>query len=745
MLLPLFLMLHVGCSRLEAACDDSTYATPALRSLVGAAAVQNARLPADLLGYQADLESEIALVLRSGPEKESALQIEQVESRLHWRRPDDVEQRIVGYRARSVALDVSALTYFKRPWIAPVLYGNRLRLLLSRGEDTPAPASAIHPFARDRDAYYQFRGGDTVEVLHSHGRDIPIVRIQVEPQGAPPQRVLLFRGELDVDAQRFQVVRMRGEFVQSRPHRSIRSRLSRLAMQVVAYAELENGEFLGAYWLPTYQRIEAQGRSPLAAELRPVFRVVTRFRRHVIDERAGSVIVSTAGADSAANGADTEASAATAASARLTTASRDSVTHFADWHREIGDETVTARASDFDDVAADAWRSRGAERLDWHADRMSDVVRFNRVEGLFTGASASLRFRDRAPGLSVVATGGVAWSEETWRGGVAARRLRGPWAWDLRGERQLANTNDFRPTLDFESSLMAALVTADDYDYLDRRRAGVSITRALGGWSTASMRVESGFVQDRAVSPHVRFGLFHPDSGFRANRAIDPGSAWRNAFTLSVHPNVSGELLEPGIGASVSYERGDGSLRWQRVEARLIGRHTRGPVSYAARLDAAAAFGAPVPLQQLLEFGENEGLPGYRYKEFGGDRAALLRGNITYTLPFLQAPVRAWRGVVLPSLAPSIAVGVQSGWAAATNSTLQQLAMFGTRRDSLTGAILRDSRTGLPVLATRPTDGVRSTVGITLRFFGGALGIGVARAFDRREPWRLTFGVGQGL
>lgn len=40
---------------------------------------------------------------------------------------------------------------------------------------------------------------------------------------------------------------------------------------------------------------------------------------------------------------------------------------------------------------------------------------------------------------------------------------------------------------------------------------------------------------------------------------------------------------------------------------------------------------------------------------------------------------------------------------------------------------------------------VRSTVGVSLRFFGSAVRIGMARAFDRREPWRFTFGVGQGL
>ena len=739
MLLALLLLPQLRTPAARSASTDSTYENAALRTLVQSAAAFNATIPPALRAYRAQLESEVAVVLRSAVEKESALQIEQIESTLQWVRPNHLEQHVIGYRARAVTANLSALTYFRRPWIVPWLYGNRLRVLLSHdkeGDGSEHGATlAVHPFSEDRERYYRFSGGDTVEVLGADGRSIPIVRVEVEPTTSQDGALLRFRGEIDVDASRFQIVRMRGEFVQTTSRASIGSRVRHLALQSVAYAELENGEFLGAYWLPTYQRIEAQGRSPLAAELRPVFRVVTRFRHHEIDESSG---VTTASPAEQTFATDTT-------EARLTMASRDSVSRFTHWSREIGDETVAARASDFDDVAPDAWRTRGPARLDWHAEHFSDVVRFNRVEGLFSGASATLRLRDRAPGVALGAYGGLAWSERTWRGAVVARRLHGPWLWNVSAERQLANTNDFRPTLDFESSLMAALVTADDYDYLDRRRAGLQLTRAIGGWSGASLRFESGYVADRSVSAHVQFGLIHPDSAFRPNRAIDAGRAWRNALSLSVHPNVSGEMLEPGLGGGISYERGDGDLAWQRLEGRLIGRHSWRALTYAARLDVAAAFGAPVPRQQLVEFGENEGLPGYLYKEFGGDRAALLRGSVAYQLPLLRAPVHAWRGLVLPSLSPSIAIGLQSGWAQASTSTLQQFATFGVRRDSLTGLALLDHRSGLPVLATRPTDGVRSTLGVSLRFFGGAVGIGMARAIDRRQPWRLTIGVGQGL
>lgn len=92
----------------------------------------------------------------------------------------------------------------------------------------------------------------------------------------------------------------------------------------------------------------------------------------------------------------------------------------------------------------------------------------------------------------------------------------------------------------------------------------------------------------------------------------------------------------------------------------------------------------------------------------------------------------------LPSISPSLALGLNAGWAEAhTASARAGLALFGTRRDTTSGQ---------DVPATRPTDGVRSTVNATLRLFGGTLGFGVARPLDRHDVnrgWQFVFGVGQ--
>ncbi len=742
--------------------DSTVYRSPSLCQLVAELAAEARHVPAALTDYRVSVESEVAFILRTAAAaqgtgstvssadagRERLLQVEQIESALRWERNGTVDQHIIGYRSRAVTASPSALSVLRQPWVVPVLYGNRLQLLLGRRASrtdssgtthgSAAAASAllaIHPFADDRAQVYRFGGGDTVAVLRLGPRAVTVVRITVDPATAPRGRTLLFRGTIDVDAERHQIIRMRGQFVIEARQRSVIRRALNAAWETVVFAELENAEFDGIYWLPSRQRIEGQARSAFAGELRPLMRVVSRFTNYRINQ-------SGRGEASLAGGAS---DTARAPAARITFAPRDSMSAFDAWQSALGTATnSTARATDFDDIAPDHWRPAGAPFLDWRADRINDVFRYNRVEGVFTGLSATLRFRDAAPGLSVGTNVGWAWAEHTPRGSVWSRWARGPWLFSGRAERSLVNTNDFRPLLDYEQSLMALLVTADDYDYVDRRSVVVGMTRTLPIRGAPAFHIEAGPAFDRGEVARVRYGLIHLDSAFRGNRAAATGGYVHTAAGIDLHPNVTGDFLAPGVGGGLWYERGDGPLSWQRLEARLTARRSIAALIVAGRLDAIALFAKqPIP-QQVIEFGESEGLPGYAYKEFGGDRAVLARGAVEYQLPFLRTPIRLGGGtgrigrLVLPGLSPSIAVGGQAGWAAARDpSTRAALALFGTRRDSVSGAL---------VLATRPTDGIRSTLSLTLRLFGGTIGLGVARPLDSRgstRGWNFVFGAGQ--
>ena len=760
---PVSAAIRVDTSR---APRDNIYASAALRTLIAFCARNTASTPPALKGYRSVVESEIALMLRSnaagpGVATERLLQVEQVQSALSWRADGVVEQRIIGHRMQSATASLSALTYFQRPWLVPALYGYDLPIILGsggrvdagtdRGRDSAADTAAgnartgdtlahvVHPFSPERERVYTFSGGDTVAVLHAGSHTVTVVRIMVAMQAVRLRRALLFRGEVDVDADRGQIVRMRGQFVVAEPRGSLFRRALATAVETVAFAELENAEFDGQFWLPTYQRLEGQARTPLSTDFRPIVRVVSRFREHAVD---ATMSVAASEGTLRPDNASRAAAALDGVRAQLTFATRDSLNAFSAWHLALGAATSTdVAALDFDDVAPDAWRSTGTPRFDWRAERVSDVYRYNRVEGAFVGVAAELNLRDIAPGTTIGANGGVAWAEETARGALWARSIRGPWTMTGRYERALANTNDFRPLLDYEQSLSAMLFTADDYDYIDRHAATLSAARALSVRGRPLWYLAIGAASDRAEHTRIPNGILHFDSAFRVNRPITPGRYVHYGTGIELHPNVSGEFLEPGVGAGLWLDGAAGALRWQRVESRVTLRQSHGAWSYGGRIHAIALFTSQELPQQLVEFGENEGLNGYGYKEFGGDRAMLARAGVAYQLPFLRAPIRTRltnrSTVLLPGLAPTLSLSMQSGWAGvATATTRDALSRFGMRTDP---------RTGQTLLATRPTDSARTTVSASLRLFG-TLAIGVARPVDHLSPhqrWRFSLGVGQ--
>jgi hypothetical protein len=725
---------------------DSTHSTPAVRALVERAAAQNRRVPDSLLAYTAWAESELSIAARQSDGVEQTFAIEQTANVVRWRRDGSFEQRIVGYRSQSVGLTLSAVGMFRQAWMVPILYGNRIALLLGQADSTvrgDAPRRrrvrrgtdpmAVHPFASDARSVYRYSGGDTVATLRPGGREIAIARIRVEPRTDRIVRpTVVFRGDIELDAERAHIVRMRGYFVTVGRRQGAVAKLVTSQVEAVAYVELENGEFDRRFWLPTYQRFEAQAAVPIFGEQRAVFRVVTRFRGMTVNPPAA---VTLAQLDSL--GADT----LRLSPHRLTFAPRDSIDRYAAWTRNVGELSATVHADDFADVAPGTWRATGSPLVRVRYEAASDLFRYNRVEGAYTGVGVEARLRDAAPGVVARSTIGWAWSERTARGRVMVERQAGRWWPFVRFGRTLDITNDFREPFDSGSTL-SALFSVDDYDYVDRHRATAGVTHSIGRRHALRLRLEGTLGSDRyAVARRLQGPLLRSDSGFRFNRGVDPGRYRLAAIKLELQPEVSAAFVRPGLGALIQAEAATGDLDWQRIEARVVGRRTLGPVIYAVRADAGAVFGGRVPPQQLFELGENQNLPGYGYKEFAGDQAAVVRGLAMVPLPLWRSPLRAGRWV-FPAVAPMLSAGVQSGWArASSDAALESIARLGSVNDSV--LTRPGGELGAPV--SRPTDVVLSSVDVRLRAFGGALSIGIARAIDRHQRWRFVLGFAQVL
>ncbi len=732
----------------------------ALRDLLADGSRRNV-LPSSLIAYKSRVETEIAVLLRREEGTEAVTMMEQVASALRWTRSGYYDQHVIGYRAQQTGATFSMLSLFQTGWLQPALYGNRLRVVRrstqgarpatdtmaragtlpdttpSAGAATrPAPPfasrpttrrdgadtlPAIHPLATDRDTYYRYSGGDTIVTMRVGGRTIPIVHVRVQPRTDITQPVLLFDGELELDASRGALVRMRGNFVRLNIRaRGLRASLTESLLDAVAFVEYENAERLGEYWLPTKQRIELQATSPLLGDGRAVIRIVSRFTQMEVN--------------------DTTLSAATLALVdstrivgrrKLSYARGDSLSRYSEWRGGIGDITAGMHADDFNDIGPDRWRTTGVPRFDFTAPRASDVFHFNRVEGVYTGVGVKLALRDLAPGVVVRANAGWAWNEGTARGRVAVERTSGATTLEVRAGRSLDNTNDFRIPFDSGGTFGALLGSVDPYDYVDRRSATVAIVQRFGGRALL-WRTEFGAADDRyRPSSYIRspFG----GEAYRANRGVDQGGYFRSASLLEWHPDVNAEFVRPGIGARLSYERGDGTLKYQRIEARIVGRQPFGPFVLVGRGDIGTVLGDHIPAQQLFELGENQNLPGYLDKEFAGTRAAVLRGTLLYNTHWWQQPIRIGR-FLLPAFAPGASVGVQSGWTESPNAAARASVLrLGLMADSA-GALL-------PV--SRATGGIRATMSAGLRFFGNSVFVGATRPVDHAGPWKPQIAFGQ--
>jgi hypothetical protein len=717
------LLLLVLLAR-PALAQDSTsqqlYSTDRLRILIAEAAANNALIPSALHAYRARVETEMALIIIDSAGRERTGQIEQIASDVRWRPADRYDQRVVGYRSQAVGPMFSLMSVFGG-WTTPTLYGNQLQLGVTpteTAERMPAGATrtllSVHPLASSRDSFYTFSSGDTAVVLYSRGRRIPVVRVRVTPRIDAKGDAILFFGDMYLDADRKQIVRMRGRMVELKNGKvTLKSGSKIPGVSGASFVEVENVEVDGQFWLPTYQRTEIQARLALLGDFRAIVRIVSRFRDFRINDSTWSA----------------------RSTGSLSFAPSDSMTRFRDWNRALGAATTDAQYADFDDVAPGSWTTVGSTGLQFRPRTIGDVLRFNRIEGLFTGLSAERDFRDASPGTSLRGSLGWAWAEKTSRGMLTLQHASSRSATGIRIERSLLSTNDFQPPLSGGATTPALLGSVDDFDYLDRRGITLFATRKLGVQRRSLLRLEVGRGSDRAVEQHASRGLYVQGDGFRPNRGITPGNFVRSLAALEINPQVSGQFIDRGVGATIQYERGDGELRWQRLELRTAARHELGPLQVYARGNAGTLIGAPIP-QAMFEIGSSEGLTGYSYKQFGGDRAATMDGVVGYTFPFLRAPMHLPEQLIAPGIAPGVAFGIHGAWAEASDAAARRaLEILGTTTD----------KSGAIGPLSRPTEGVRASIEALATFFSGSLAIGVARPIDRAGAWKLTGRIGLGF
>jgi hypothetical protein len=479
--------------------------------------------------------------------------------------------------------------------------------------------------------------------------------------------------------------------------------------------DVVNRRVAGAGLVPVYQRFDLMALLPFALDMQGAVRIITRLRDVQVDTTTPP----------------TEVSPLTPDSSGVSHAPRDSARAYHEWTTGPTRMPSSVRVADLADVGPPKFGPEGSPVPLLRSPTSTDFIRYDRVEGLFTGLAVTLRLRDAFPGLSFRANGGYAWSEHAWRGGVVSTLARGPWTAEARAQAILAYITKFADPLTFGPGIGAILVN-DTYDYVDRTQYGVGLARSFGRLEDFRARVSLDWVEDHATVAALTTGPL--GQTYPANPPVDVLSYLRTRAQVAWNPQISARFAEPGIGANALWEHGGGDQSYDLVQVYLIGRANWKRFTFALVGNAGAVYSANPPTQQLILFGGTGSLPGYEWDQFGGDRAVVVKWMVNIPLPFLTQPIKVGKKLSLPALAPNVSIRAYGGWSDASDAAAEaSLARLGTRTDP----------NGQVVPFSVPTDGIKSSAQFRLGLFGSLIGLALSKAFDAGTDW--TFNVDLGL
>ena len=265
-----------------------TYSDAATRELVERAMARHRLQDTLVADFHATLRYRISFGLgKRAWDRVPTAAVEEQEGTVTWQRPNDLKIEILGRRAmaRDAGLDLHSL--FDHPWFVPREIGDSVRAF---GEEFPEQA-ALHPLAGDGPEWYRYAITDSVQLRSPDGTGLRAVRIRVLP--ARPGAALV-AGNLWIDRETAEVVRFSFQFVGRQlwvkpdgPERQDTTEARRangiISRILTLNADLEYALQDGRYWMPYRQLMSGRVRIPLVGDLVIPFESETRFDDYAIN------------------------------------------------------------------------------------------------------------------------------------------------------------------------------------------------------------------------------------------------------------------------------------------------------------------------------------------------------------------------------------------------------------------------------------------------------------------------------
>lgn len=575
---------------------------------------------------------------------------------VYWKSPGLSKQRIVGWRDR---IDLPTDIQYHRDHLGIVQnnFGDRIRL--GHGDEV---RDVPHPLSPSGTALYDFAIDDSL-VISLPQQTVRAYEVLVRPKDSDQPRVV---GSLFIDVETAEVVIFRFSFT--------RSAYLDDTLEDISIV-LENSQWNARYWLPRRQEIEIRRRT---AWLDLPARGIIRGRWEIGEYRLNEGLP-----DTLFRGQEIVAAPR---------AVRDTFGWPEPMDRVIRAAAEGAMTFDLEEVRAEIRAVAGAHVTSGLAvtragvAKVSDLLRFNRVEGLAVGGGWLVR-----PGggrLTVRSEASYGFGDGRLKGTLDLRLAGRGFSLEVAGSRRVVDVADEPVTAAALNSLLAQELGRDfaHYVLLDAVIATVrgdldtreSVSFAVGLERSTSMQVVTSPARD----------------SFAENPPL--GSGTYGVARMRLERRVPELALHGVLGGTVEIEAGAGRPRSGVAQAAERPRYARLRAGFRAQLPAGAA---DLVARGWVGWG-SEGLPPHRSFVLGG------RGTL------VTQPFRAWGGRKAGLAALE--------WRARVPFVALPLGpLLSTGRQIVVAPFVRAGWSGGAIAGVpwQPSGGVRSELGVAVEWF----------------------------
>ena len=588
------------------------------RALVERATERRAQQLADtgLVDYRATARGYLTFLAQVGegfPEPPRVVRADELALEVYWRSPDLSKQRIIG--RRDTLLLPTDINYH-RDHLGIVQNNFPSIIRLGEGDEV---RDVPHPLSAAGLEEYDFAISDSLSI-RLPDRTIDVIQVRVRPRDDRQPRVV---GAVYLDRQSADVVRMAFNFTRA-------AYLDRYLEDLAIV--LENSLVDGRFWLPHRQEIEIRRTGTwLEYPARGIIR--GRWEICCYDLNSGLPRTMFVGAEIA------DAPAAERARFQWSGAILDSLPPEIRAARPEDVERIQAEARELVRAGALA-RSR---QLSLSTRRISDIVRFNRVEGFAAGLGVSHAL---GAGFGVEASGRWGFADEEAKGRVALRWERASgFSIRLFAQRAHREAADEQEVSLIRNSFGAQEFGSDWTDPYDVRGSGLELRAGAPG--ATRWRLEASIEEQEPLAIHATpaRGSFAPTIAawpLRSRRLVLGVERPLTAGPFGTEVRASAELR----GASFdllddAIDPGDDSPLLGRAHARLEVERPFGGSRLALRTTIAGVDASTdeVPSQDLIRLGGPVSGPGYEFHQFAGTFGATQRVELRVPVPFVPLPL----------------------------------------------------------------------------------------------------------